>query len=87
MTPENQGGVADKEDVWTIGSKFKPSTNGSTEEAPNRFGSTRVKGDMGPPKEPLNDEGDWRSSARTKQPARTSISRELLLLCRLVSSH
>ncbi|KAF9565435.1 hypothetical protein CPC08DRAFT_190477 [Agrocybe pediades] len=69
---EAQGGIADKEDVWVIGSKFKPSGNGVADDGSGR--AHRPKGDMGPPKESLADEGDWRSSARSAKPfnARTS---------------
>ncbi|KAF8802416.1 hypothetical protein BYT27DRAFT_7196601 [Phlegmacium glaucopus] len=71
-TPETQVSPADKEEVWTIGSKFKPAPNGLNEELPSKFGSLRTKGDMGPPKD---DESDWRSTARTqKTSARNNIS-------------
>lgn len=61
---------ADKEEVWTIGSKFKPST----EEAPgSRFGSLRVKPDVAPSP---TGEGDWRSSARSRPAARSNVSRK-----------
>jgi len=73
LNTENNTSTADKEEAWTMGSKFKPSTNVSAEEAPSKFGSTRAKGDMGPPKELPSDEGDWRSSSR-KPPARSSVS-------------
>ncbi|KAF8149803.1 hypothetical protein B0H34DRAFT_731195 [Crassisporium funariophilum] len=74
LTPEAQVGAADKEEVWTIGGKFKPTSNGLNDEA-SKFGSHRMKGDMGPPKEPQIEESDWRSSTRApKPPARTNIS-------------
>jgi len=74
LTPETQVGPADKEEVWTIGSKFKPA-NGLNEELPNKFGSLRIKGDMGPPKESALDESDWRSTTRTqKVSARSNVS-------------
>ena len=77
MTPEIQAGPADKEEVWTIGSKFKPAANGSNEELPNKFTSHRAKGDMGPPKESAVDESDWRSTARTQKiSARSNVSRK-----------
>ncbi|KAF9533711.1 hypothetical protein CPB83DRAFT_844416 [Crepidotus variabilis] len=66
--------AADKEDNWVIGSRFKPSTEESHDEGAPKFGSARPKGDMGPPqREPVSDEIDWRSSARSK-PARSSVS-------------
>jgi translation initiation factor 4B len=58
-------GPADKEEVWTIGGKFKPTPNGLNEELPGKYGRTR--GDMGPPKEAAVDESDWRSTARTQK--------------------
>ncbi|KIM40443.1 hypothetical protein M413DRAFT_445897 [Hebeloma cylindrosporum] len=75
VTPESQVGAADKEDVWTIGSRFKPSANGAAEETSGRSATQRTKGDMGPPKESPSDEGDWRSSARIQKPnTRGSVS-------------
>jgi translation initiation factor 4B len=70
---DGQLATADKEDTWSIGSKFRPSTDGSHDEA-QKFASIRAKGDMGPPKEIPSDEPDWRS-ARPK-PARGSVSRK-----------
>lgn len=70
LPPDAQAGAADKDEVWTIGGKFKPAAPGPDETPGSRFGSLRGKGDMGPPKD--TDEGDWRS-ARPK-PAHTSIS-------------
>ena len=76
MNSEIQAGPADKEEVWTIGSKFKPTSNGSNEELPSKFTSHRTKGDMGPPKEPAVDESDWRSTTRTQKiSARSNVSR------------
>jgi translation initiation factor 4B len=75
LTPEIQAGPADKEEVWTIGSKFKPAPNGSNEELSSKLTSHRAKGDMGPPKETAVDESDWRSTARTqKSSARSNVS-------------
>ncbi|KAH7912305.1 hypothetical protein BJ138DRAFT_1148629 [Hygrophoropsis aurantiaca] len=55
---DGQSGIADKEDTWTLGSKFKP-----TEDAPSRFGSARGRHDSLQNKEPIvSDEGDWRST-------------------------
>ncbi|KAF9456341.1 hypothetical protein BDZ94DRAFT_1275903 [Collybia nuda] len=56
-TPEGVG-AADKEELWAKGSKFVPAPTSSEE----RFGSMRGKGDMGPPKEPVTEESDWRSA-------------------------
>jgi hypothetical protein len=71
-TPEGQTSAADKEEVWSKGSKFVPSTSGQSEE---RFGSLRGRGDMAPPKDPVGDEGDWRSSVRPKPAGPGGISR------------
>ncbi|KAF8899867.1 hypothetical protein CPB84DRAFT_1847436 [Gymnopilus junonius] len=60
---ESQG-VADKEETWTIGGKFKASTNSLADEASPKPSFHKIKGDIGPPKESPADEGDWRSSAR-----------------------
>ncbi|KAF8072150.1 hypothetical protein FPV67DRAFT_1578519 [Lyophyllum atratum] len=57
-TPEGQTSAADQAEVWTKGSKFVPAPSGTEE----KFGSLRGKGDMGPPKESLAEESDWRSS-------------------------
>lgn len=73
---EPQVGLADKEEVWTIGSKFKPAHNALNEELSSKFGSLRTKSDMGPPKESAVDDGDWRSAARTqKVSVRSNVSR------------
>ncbi|KAH9481526.1 putative eukaryotic translation initiation factor 4H [Psilocybe cubensis] len=64
LTPEAQSGAADKEETWTIGAKFKASSNGPHEDSSTRSSTHRVRNDMGPPKETHADEGDWRSSAR-----------------------
>ena len=78
VTPEFQAGAADKEDAWTIGSRFKPSANGAAEETSGRSVTHRAKSDMGPPKESPSDEGDWRSSARIQKPnTRSSVSRKI----------
>lgn len=78
VTPESQAGAADKEDVWTIGSRFKPFANGAAEETSGRSVTHRAKSDMGPPKESPSDEGDWRSSARIqKSNTRGSVSRKI----------
>ncbi|KAF9024940.1 hypothetical protein BDZ89DRAFT_1092730 [Hymenopellis radicata] len=73
-------GAADREDKWTIGSKFKAAA--PVEESGSRFGSVRgrgdmgpPRGDMGPPRDPVVEESDWRSS---KRPERGSTSRMLL---------
>ena len=78
LTPEGQVGAADKEDVWTIGSKFKSSANGLSEDASGR--PFRPRGDMPPPKETPGDDSDWRGSARQAKSvsgARNSISRKI----------
>ncbi|PPQ82330.1 hypothetical protein CVT26_013149 [Gymnopilus dilepis] len=68
-------GSADKEETWSIGSKFRPSTNGLGEDTTIKPGFQRPRGDMGPPRESPADEGDWRSSARPpKTVSRSSIS-------------
>ncbi|EAU85647.1 hypothetical protein CC1G_10919 [Coprinopsis cinerea okayama7 len=54
--------AADKEETWSIGSRFKPST-GPSEDGGSRFGSMRSRGDFQPRESPA-DEGDWRSAAR-----------------------
>ncbi|EGN99014.1 hypothetical protein SERLA73DRAFT_181797 [Serpula lacrymans var. lacrymans S7.3] len=61
-TPEAHAGVADKEEVWTIGSKFKASA--TEESGTSKFGSLRGRGDLGPAKDAVSasDEGDWRSA-------------------------
>ncbi|PBK75482.1 putative citrate synthase [Armillaria solidipes] len=54
---EGSSGAADREDSWTMGSRFKAS-----EDTGSRFGSARGRGDMGPPREPVGDDFDWRKS-------------------------
>jgi translation initiation factor 4B len=70
--PDAQTGAADKEEVWTIGGKFKPAAPGPDETPGSKFGSLRGKGDMNPPKD--TDEGDWR--AVRPKPAPSSVSRK-----------
>ncbi|KAF8651000.1 hypothetical protein AX16_004986 [Volvariella volvacea WC 439] len=54
--PPQETSAADREEVWSIGSKFKPS---GSEEAPGpRFGSIRSRHEH--PKTE-SDEGDWRA--------------------------
>ncbi|OBZ72667.1 putative RNA-binding protein sce3 [Grifola frondosa] len=57
-------GLADTEDNWHMGSKFKASgpAAGEGDRTGGRFGSVRARGEMGPPKESTGqgDEGDWR---------------------------
>ncbi|KAF7330386.1 Translation initiation factor 4B [Mycena venus] len=60
---------ADREEVWAIGSKFKPAPPAS-EDSGSRFGSIRGRTDMPAAKE---DEADWRS-ARPKPVSRDSVS-------------
>jgi len=52
-------GAGDKDDNWSIGGKFKPSTD----DAGGRFGSQRQRSEH-PPRESPADEGDWRSARR-----------------------
>ncbi|KAF6757126.1 hypothetical protein DFP72DRAFT_891753 [Ephemerocybe angulata] len=61
---------ADKEDNWTMGSRFKAAGG---EETGSRFGGQRARPD-GPPKVPSVAEGesDWRSATRSKGLARSS---------------
>lgn len=72
LPPDAQTGAADKEEVWTIGGKFKPAAPGPDDTQGSKFGSLRGKGDMGPPKD--MDDIDWRT-ARPK-PAHGSVSRK-----------
>ncbi|KZS92576.1 RNA-binding domain-containing protein [Sistotremastrum niveocremeum HHB9708] len=60
-TPVGEHSAADAEEVWTIGSKFKPSPTNSESGSRSRFGSMRS--DMGPPppRESAAPESDWRS--------------------------
>ena len=72
-------GAADKEETWTIGSKFKPSED----EGPGRkFGSFRGRGDMGPPSSVPDSpaDGEWRSGPRPGLSSRNSTSRECIVL-------
>jgi len=78
VTPDSQAGAAAKEDVWTIGSRFKPA-NGAAEETPGRSVTHRPKSDMGPPRESPSDEGDWRSSTCLQKPNTLgSVSRKII---------
>ncbi|KAG2071795.1 RNA-binding domain-containing protein [Suillus decipiens] len=61
-TPEGQS-PADNEDKWTLGSKFKPST----EEPPSRFG-LRSSHDSQHVRDPPADEGDWRTGRSRTSP-------------------
>lgn len=55
---EGQAGAADREEHWTMGSRFKPS-----EEGHGKFGS--VKGKFEPVQaRDAPDEGDWRAARR-----------------------
>ncbi|KAF8896494.1 hypothetical protein BD779DRAFT_1496180 [Infundibulicybe gibba] len=71
-TPEGPS-AADRDESWTIGSKFKPSGAGAEDGPGGRFGS-RGKSDMGPPRDSPADEGDWRTSARPRPTTRNSTS-------------
>ncbi|KAF5375611.1 hypothetical protein D9757_008541 [Collybiopsis confluens] len=58
----DNAGAADREDVWSKGSKFKPTEESTSV---NRFGS-KARGDMGPPRDPVPEESDWRNSSRSR---------------------
>ncbi|KAI0259873.1 hypothetical protein BC834DRAFT_903663 [Gloeopeniophorella convolvens] len=65
-------GAADKEDNWTIGSKFKPTED---EGAGRKVGTFRARGDMGPPSAPDSPaDNDWRSGPRAVISSRSSTS-------------
>ncbi|KAH9057899.1 hypothetical protein EDB87DRAFT_1628776 [Lactarius vividus] len=66
--------AADKEETWTIGSKFKPSEDEGTGR---KFGSFRARGDMPPPSGPpeSSTDNDWRSAPRAGLSSRSSTSR------------
>jgi hypothetical protein len=73
-TFDSQGGIADKEEVWSIGGKFKPTTAPSAEAS--KLGSLRGRGDVIPAKDsPSLDEGDWRSTRSRSVTARNNTSR------------
>ncbi|KAH8981581.1 hypothetical protein EDB86DRAFT_2858288 [Lactarius hatsudake] len=65
--------AADKEETWTIGSKFKPSEDEGTGR---KFGSFRARGDMPPPSGPPESsaDNDWRSAPRAGISSRSSTS-------------
>lgn len=72
--------TADREEVWAIGSKFKPAPPTSDESGSgSRFGSIRGRADIPAAKE---EESDWRG-ARPKPVSRGSVSRMLSLLTRV----
>ncbi|KAJ7116301.1 hypothetical protein C8R44DRAFT_792117 [Mycena epipterygia] len=75
-TPDGQPSPADREEVWSIGSKFKPAPAASEDSGSSRFGSMRGRSDMPPPKETVAEESDWRSAAaaRAKPVSRSSVS-------------
>jgi hypothetical protein len=76
-TVDGQTVAMSKDESWTIGSKFKPAPGGPPEDTNgNKFGSLRGKSDMGPPKEPLAEDADWRMSTRPRPVPRNSVSRE-----------
>jgi len=66
-------GAADKEETWTIGSKFKPSEDEGTGRKASTF---RGRGDMGPPSSAPESpaESDWRSGPRAGLSSRNSTS-------------
>lgn len=55
---EGQAGIADREEHWTIGSKFKPSS--PEESAHGKFGSVKGKYESVHARD-SPDEGDWRT--------------------------
>jgi translation initiation factor 4B len=65
-TPEAQISTADREEHWSIGSKFKPSV--PEEQAQGKFGSVRGRHESIPTRD-APDEGDWRAR---KAPGGTS---------------
>lgn len=67
-------GQADSADTWTMGSKFRPSTEDERNEKDGKFGSLRGRSDMGPPRDPPSDEGDWRGGNRKSAFGRNSSS-------------
>jgi len=76
LTSEGYAGVADKEDMWVIGGKFKPSSPVISDDPSGlKFGGVRGRGDMGPPKDQAIEERDWRNSTRAKPVSRNSASR------------
>ncbi|KAI0049004.1 RNA-binding domain-containing protein [Auriscalpium vulgare] len=71
----DNAGAADREDSWTKGSKFKPSTDEDGASGRKFGGGFRARGDMGPPPESGHDnEGDWRSAPRPGFASRSSTS-------------
>jgi translation initiation factor 4B len=76
------GGAADKEETWTIGGKFKPTSE--DEGGPGRkLGSYKARGDMGPPSSVPPDspaDTDWRTGPRPVISSRSSTSRESVIL-------
>ncbi|KAJ6577285.1 hypothetical protein B0H19DRAFT_552040 [Mycena capillaripes] len=70
-TPDGQASPADREEVWAIGSKFKPTPAAEESGSGSRFGSIRGRSDMPPPKD--DEPSDWRSS-RPKPVSRGSVS-------------
>ncbi|KAJ4479937.1 hypothetical protein J3R30DRAFT_3466939 [Lentinula aciculospora] len=69
----DSSGAADRDEVWSKGSKFKPSEERENAPPSGRFGSARGRGDMGPPRDPLPEESDWRSSSKPR-PVRDNTS-------------
>lgn len=72
---DTQVSPAEKEDVWAIGSKFRPSISSSNDDTSNKFGSVRGRNDVAPAKDSPNQEPDWRSAARSR-PTKSSVSRK-----------
>ena len=75
FTSESQTGNSDKEDTWTIGSKFRPSLEDASFSG-TKSGSLKGR-EMHQVGDPASntEEGDWRSSTRLKPSSRGSASR------------
>ena len=67
-TPPNYNSPADREEIWSIGSKFKPSDDMSS----TRTSALRTRSDV---RESGVDETDWRSSAKSRSTGRNGGSR------------
>src|SRR6266511_4013729 len=74
LSSDTHASPAEKEDVWVIGGKFRPSIASSNDDMSNKFGFVRGRNDVAPAKD-LADEPDWRSAARSR-PTRSSVSRK-----------
>jgi translation initiation factor 4B len=72
--PSESTGAADKEETWSIGSKFKPTED---DGQGRKFGTFRGRGDMGPPSSAPDSpaDNDWRGGPRALS-SRSTTSRE-----------